>query len=161
MLKSIIDQNSLEEFVQLAQMSNKQFTAEKEITIVNKKEILQGSSESAVAQKEMLNNFLTEGTIKNPQYRLLKIPRKPKWNEDMTAHEIQTQENLAFLQWRKDIASMEENNVNLAITPFEKNLEVWRQLWRVIERSDVLLQIVDARNPYFFYSQDLERYIKE
>ena len=49
MLKSIIDQNSLEEFVQLAQMSNKQFTAEKEITIVNKKEILQGSSESAVA----------------------------------------------------------------------------------------------------------------
>jgi len=34
---------------------------------------------------------------------------------------------------------LEENNVNLAITPFEKNLEVWRQLWRVIERSEVLL----------------------
>jgi large subunit GTPase 1 len=34
-------------------------------------------------------------------------------------------------------------------------------LWRVIEKSDILLQIVDARNPYFFYSQDLEAYIKE
>lgn len=39
-LASIIDQNSLEEFVQLAQLSNKQFTAEKEMTIINKKEVL-------------------------------------------------------------------------------------------------------------------------
>jgi hypothetical protein len=39
-ITSIIDQNSLEEFVQLAQLSNKNFTAEKEITIVNRKEIL-------------------------------------------------------------------------------------------------------------------------
>ena len=51
--------------------------------------------------------------------------------------------------------------MKLAITPFEKNIEVWRQLWRVIEKSDILLQIVDARNPYFFYSEDLEKYITE
>lgn len=51
--------------------------------------------------------------------------------------------------------------MTLAITPFEKNIEVWRQLWRVIEKAHVLLQIVDARNPYFYYSQDLEKYIKE
>ena len=135
--------------------------AEKEITIINKKEVLQGSVESASAQKELLNNFLTESTIRNPKYQLLKIPRKPQWNSSMSAHEIQTRENLAFLQWRKDISTMEQNNVNLAITPFEKNLEVWRQLWRVIEKSDILLQIVDARNPYFFYSADLEKYIAE
>jgi len=79
----------------------------------------------------------------------------------MTTLEINTQENLAFLEWRRDIATIEENNVTLAITPFEKNLDVWKQLWRVVERSHVLLQIVDARNPYFFYSADLEKYIKE
>ena len=56
---------------------------------------------------------------------------------------------------------MEENNVKLAITPFEKKIEVWSQLWRVIEKSDFLLQIFDARNPYFFFSEDLEKYIKE
>jgi hypothetical protein len=27
------------------------------------------------------------------------------------------------------------------LTPFEKNLEVWRQLWRVLERSDVVVQV--------------------
>jgi large subunit GTPase 1 len=79
----------------------------------------------------------------------------------MTPQQINQNENLAFLNWRRDIASIEENNVTLAITPFEKNLEVWKQLWRVIEKSDLLLQIVDARNPYFFYSEDLEKYIQE
>lgn len=79
----------------------------------------------------------------------------------MTAQEIELQESHAFLEWRRDIATMEENNVALAITPFEKNIEMWKQLWRVIEKSDLLLQIVDARNPYFFYCPDLEKYIQE
>lgn len=47
------------------------------------------------------------------------------------------------------------------LTPFEKNLEVWRQLWRVLERSQLVLQIVDARNPLLFRCPDLERYAKE
>ena len=59
----------------------------------------------------------------------------------MTAHEIETQENMAFLEWRRDIASMEQDNIALAITPFEKNIDIWRQLWRVIEKSDLLLQV--------------------
>lgn len=29
----------------------------------------------------------------------------------------------------------------------ELNLEIWRQLWRVLEISDIVLVIVDARNP--------------
>lgn len=49
----------------------------------------------------------------------------------------------------------------LVLTPFEKNIEFWRQLWRVIERSDVVVQIVDARNPLLFRCEDLERYVKE
>lgn len=27
------------------------------------------------------------------------------------------------------------------LTPFERNLEVWRQLWRVLERSDIVVQV--------------------
>ena len=47
------------------------------------------------------------------------------------------------------------------MTPFERNLELWRQLWRVIERSHLVVQIVDARNPILFRSADLEAYVKE
>ena len=69
----------------------------------------------------------------------------------------------------------------ISLTPFEKNLEFWKQLWRVIERrfvkiwysnfntkclssffnSDVIVQIVDARNPLLFRCEDLEAYVKE
>jgi large subunit GTPase 1 len=47
------------------------------------------------------------------------------------------------------------------LTPFERNLEVWRQLWRVLERSHIVVQIVDARNPLRFRCEDLETYIAE
>jgi len=28
--------------------------------------------------------------VRNPKYKLLKIPRRPKWRKDMSAEEIQT-----------------------------------------------------------------------
>jgi len=74
----------------------------------------------------MINKFLTDESIRNPQYKPLKIPRRPKWTKEMTSQEISQNENISFLEWRRDIASLEENNVKLAITPFEKNIEVWK-----------------------------------
>jgi hypothetical protein len=53
-----------------------------------------------------------------------------------------------------------EEEEGLTMTPFEKNLEVWRQLWRVLERSDVVVQVVDARDPLFYRSEDLESYAR-
>ena len=47
------------------------------------------------------------------------------------------------------------------LPPYERNIEVWRQLWRVTERSDVIVQIVDGRNPMLFRCPDLEIYVKE
>lgn len=31
-----------------------------------------------------------------------------------------------------------EENDKLILTPFEKNIDIWRQLWRVLERSDLV-----------------------
>lgn len=54
-----------------------------------------------------------------------------------------------------------QDNQSLLLTPFERNLEVWRQLWRTCERSDLVVQIVDARNPLSFRSEDLAKYVLE
>ena len=43
----------------------------------------------------------------------------------------------------------------LLLTPFERGIEVWRQLWRVLERSHLIVQIVDTRNPLRFRCEDL------
>lgn len=56
---------------------------------------------------------------------------------------------------------MLEEEKGLIMTPYERNLEVWRQLWRVIERSDLVVQIVDSRNPLLFRSKDVEKYVTE
>lgn len=44
----------------------------------------------------------------------------------MTAEELDQLEKQAFVQWRTEIAEQEETSDKLEISPFEKNLEVWR-----------------------------------
>jgi len=90
----------------------------------------------------------------------LTVPRRPAWNENTTPAELERSEKESFLAWRRGLADLQEEH-DLLLTPFERNLEVWRQLWRVIERSDLVVQIVDARNPLTFRSEDLENYVKE
>lgn len=96
----------------------------------------------------------------------------------MTPQQLDRQEKDAILNWRRNLAmyvhyssiitlriadhrcSLQEKE-NLLLTPYERNLEVWRQLWRVMERSHLLVQIVDARNPLRFRCADLESYVKD
>ena len=73
---------------------------------------------------------------------------------------MQRKERESFIAWRRNLAIAQES-LHLSMTPYEKNIEFWRQLWRVVERSDVVVQIVDARNPLLFYCADLEQYCTE
>uniref|UniRef100_A0A8C8ALS6 Large subunit GTPase 1 homolog n=1 Tax=Otus sunia TaxID=257818 RepID=A0A8C8ALS6_9STRI len=92
--------------------------------------------------------------------QFLRIPRRPLWDRTTSAEDLKQAERESFLEWRRQLAHLEEEK-KLILTPFERNLEFWRQLWRVIERSDIVVQIVDARNPLLFRCQDLESYVKE
>lgn len=42
----------------------------------------------------------------------------------------------SFLEWRRSLSELQDNE-DLLLTPFERNLDFWRQLWRVIERRCV------------------------
>eukprot|EP00268_Persea_americana_P031451 TRINITY_DN3063_c0_g1_i1.p1 TRINITY_DN3063_c0_g1~~TRINITY_DN3063_c0_g1_i1.p1 ORF type:complete len:601 (+),score=144.90 TRINITY_DN3063_c0_g1_i1:342-2144(+) len=90
----------------------------------------------------------------------LRVPRRPPWNSKMSVEELDANERQAFLVWRRNLARLEENE-KLVLTPFEKNLDIWRQLWRVLERSDLLVMVVDARDPLFYRCPDLEAYARE
>ncbi|KAJ4942662.1 hypothetical protein NE237_008299 [Protea cynaroides] len=61
----------------------------------------------------------------------------------MSVVELDNNEKRAFLVWRRTLASLEENE-KLVLTPFEKNLDIWRQLWRVLERSDLIKIILEG-----------------
>lgn len=53
---------------------------------------------------------------------------RPAWDETTTPAELDRAERDAFLEWRRDLARAEEAS-QLTITPYEKNLEVWKQLY--------------------------------
>jgi hypothetical protein len=130
-----------------------------------------------------LNSYLLseqeeKNTVKkhDENKKRLRVPRRPPWTKTMTPLQLDMQEKAAFLDWRRGLATYVANrfigNVilntsrlqdedKLLLTPFEKNLEVWRQLWRVLERSHIVVQIVDARNPLRFRCEDLERYVQD
>lgn len=150
-LSSILENTGLDDFIATAEMEDQDF----EVQHLNSQEqVLIGSKQPS----SRLQQFSTESVH---QHQLM-IPRKPSWSYDMTAQEIDRNEKQVFLKWRRDIALIEStHNYDLKVTPFEKNLEVWRQLWRVCERSDIVIQVVDARNPLLYYTQDLNRYLTE
>lgn len=91
----------------------------------------------------------------------IQIPKRPKYIKGMKPKEFESLENNSFLEWRRSLSEVETKNEQFAISPYEKNVNVWRQLWLTMEKCQLLIQIVDARNPLFFRSEDLENYIKE
>ena len=153
-MRSVTEQGALDEFLSTAELAGTDFTAEKmnNVKVIHTDQrnpyLLSPAEErSAIKKQAAKKNRLT-------------VPRRPQWDETTTPQELDQQERASLLDWRRGLADLQDND-DLLMTPFERNLEVWRQLWRVIERSDLIVQIVDARNPLLFRSEDLEKYVKE
>lgn len=153
-MRSVTEQAALDEFLSTAELAGTDFTAEKmnNVKIIHTDQknpyLLSAAEERAAVGKQKAHKDR------------LTVPRRPRWDSTTTPEQLDRMERDSLLEWRRGLAELQENN-DLLMTPFERNLEVWRQLWRVIERSDLVVQIVDARNPLLFRSEDLERYVKD
>ncbi|XP_029939628.1 large subunit GTPase 1 homolog [Salarias fasciatus] len=151
-LQSVTEQNSMDDFLATAELAGTEFVAEKlNVRFVPAE---QRAGLLTAEEKTRLKKLHEDNK------HFLRIPRRPHWNESTSPEALQQAEKDSFLEWRRTLAQLEEEQ-KLILTPFERNLEFWRQLWRVIERSDVVVQIVDARHPLLFRSLDLESYVKE
>ncbi|KAI9687602.1 MAG: hypothetical protein M1822_002212 [Bathelium mastoideum] len=153
-MQSRTEQSDLDEFLSTAELAGTDFTAEK----LNNVKIIHADQKNPY----LLSAAEERATVKKHQENKTKltVPRRPPWDESTTAQELDERERESLLEWRRGLAQLQDNH-DLLMTPFERNLEVWRQLWRVIERSDLVVQIVDARNPLLFRCEDLENYVKE
>jgi len=150
-LQSVTEDDTYTDFMNTAELAGREFDAEKwNVKLLD-------------AQTRQVYIDTTEGDDKlkvlTEEEKVLPIPRRPQWT-GLTAEQLREEENKNFLEWRRSLASIQED-YDCVVTPYEKNLEFWRQLWRVIERSDLVIQIVDSRHPLLFRSQDLEKYVKE
>jgi len=146
------EMGNLDDFLTTAELSNRDFTAERMnvsiVTAVENEAIISEKREQAMVQVQ-----------KDNQHKL-RIPRRPHWEKGMDKDALQQAERESFIEWRRTLAELQELE-DVLMTPFERNIEFWRQLWRVIERSDLVVQIVDARNPLLFRCPDVDIYTKE
>ena len=165
-LRSVTQCDDLEEFMSNATLEGKDFAARRGEVVVLASE----------ARAVMAAEAPRDASVATD----LPVPRRPAGAVGMDPAELDEAERSAFLAWRRGLATLEEEGGE-CLTPYEKNLEVWRQLWRVLERSQLarvpkalctfaavsrtdrgasrlqVVQIVDARNPLLFRSVDLER----
>lgn len=149
---SVTHQGDLDDFLTTAQLAGTEFAAVR----LNARVVEDEQSE--LQRKNAAQAEKVAAHVANAHR--LTIPRRPPWDETTTAEELQARERQSFLEWRRGLAELEEEK-NVMLTPYERNIEFWRQLWRVIERSDVLVQIVDARNPLLFLCSDIQKYVVE
>jgi len=151
-LKSCTEQSNLMEFLSTAELAGQDFTSERNAAL----QVIDPKT-TGILSRDLLEK---RRKVQEEKKEFLRIPRRPPWDSTTTPDELELSERSTFVEWRRDLATLQEDE-NVICTPFEKNLELWRQLWRVVERSDVLVQIVDARNPLLFYCPDLEAYARE
>ncbi|KAL3922046.1 MAG: hypothetical protein SGARI_006540, partial [Bacillariaceae sp.] len=161
---SVLDVNDLDDFLIQAEMANREFISEKEQVVVLD-ETAQAADALEVIGLDDDHNGNTTAATSNFAFQELSVPRRPAWDETTTPSELDKREKESFLDWRRAIAKKEEEIIfktsatsSLGVTPFEKNIEIWKQLWRVMERCSCIVQIVDARNPLFYLSKDLKQY---
>ncbi|KAM4888820.1 large subunit GTPase 1 homolog [Thomomys bottae] len=151
-LQSVTEQSALDDFLATAELAGTEFVAEK----LNIRFVLPEARTGLLSFEE--SQRIKKLHEENRQF--LCIPRRPNWDKKTSPEELKQAEKDNFLKWRRQLVRLEEEQ-KLMLTPFERNLDFWRQLWRVIERSDIVVQIVDARNPLLFRCEDLECYVKE
>lgn len=158
--QSVTEMDALGDFLYTASLAETDFAAER----VSSKTLVAAAA-VPVANDVDQSAFLESFKNSEQGAMALCIPRRPKWKSTWTAAQLDAAERESFLQWRRSLAAVSEGNFatqeQIHFTPYERNLDIWRQLWRVVERCALLVQIVDARNPLLFYCEDLRRLIRE
>lgn len=69
-------------------------------------------------------------------------PQRPPWSYEESLALLERREDRCFREWMARVEGVDGEGAY-----FERNLETWRQLWRVTERSDVLILVADIRFP--------------
>lgn len=129
-----IQRSSITEFTPLLMLNEK-------LTMENK--IISNSKYAPEDRLEIVEKYrdLIDGLDND-----LSIPHRVP-HELVEIGDFKMLENFVFNRWKL------HHNEKI----FERNIEVWRQLWIACERSETIAQIVDARNPLQYFNEDLLR----
>ncbi|XP_017858465.1 PREDICTED: guanine nucleotide-binding protein-like 1 [Drosophila arizonae] len=101
----------------------------------------------------------TQREIDERYFETYDFPVRPSWTFNQTKEQLDRNENRYFKEYIDELLQKKERNNLKEHSLFELNLETWRQLWRVLEFSDILLIIVDVRYASLMFPPSLYDYI--
>ncbi|EMP27863.1 Guanine nucleotide-binding protein-like 1 [Chelonia mydas] len=87
---------------------------------------------------------------------VLDFPKRPPWSYQMSKEQLLLREEKCFRDYLEGIYSTYQPS---QLSYFEHNLETWRQLWRVLEMSDIILLITDVRHQVINFSPALYDFV--
>lgn len=88
------------------------------------------------------------------------FPRRQEWDKSWSKDKLERSEQKYFREYVDNIMKLsEDDEASRDFSYFELNLETWRQLWRVIEMSDVILMILDVRYATATFPPSLYDYV--
>lgn len=116
----------------------------------------------------------------------LECPKRPKWKYGVSKKELERNEEGNFAKWldatdnvQSDYLDLDQELISkededdqdqptqdepqpLVRSPsiYERNLQVWRQLWRVGEQSNIILVLMDVRCPPVHFPASLRTYLR-
>ncbi|XP_069055183.1 guanine nucleotide-binding protein-like 1 [Lepisosteus oculatus] len=79
---------------------------------------------------------------------VLDFPRRQPWDYGMSKEQVLAREERAFREYLDSVYKQYQPS---ELSYFEHNLETWRQLWRVLEMSDIVLLLTDIRHPVLHF----------
>ena len=83
------------------------------------------------------------------------MPLRPQWTYEDGPEALDARETASFAAWNDEL---QKAHAHESLSRYERNLEVWRQLWRTSEVSDALLLVVDIRTPLISFPAPLYEY---
>ncbi|XP_040261613.1 guanine nucleotide-binding protein-like 1 [Bufo bufo] len=131
-----------------------QFERESKEEIEHRKKVAQEKILEPVEEAELevdIEKIYRPGSV-------LDFPKRPAWSYEMSKEAVLSQEERAFKEYLQKIY---EKHTPQELSYFDHNLETWRQLWRVLEMSDIVLLITDIRHPVLHFSPALYDYVTQ
>ena len=123
--------------------------------------------EDSVISQGDIESFLFE--LENKELAS-KVPKDPCFQEgdkpfdqgffDFTFPRLRLcpNDSLIFNDWRRRLSEFQDI-YNLSVSPFEKNIEVWKNFTFILHQCDIIVQVIDARNVNFFWNNDICSYV--
>ncbi|KAF9426034.1 Guanine nucleotide-binding-like protein 1, partial [Entomortierella beljakovae] len=117
---------------------------------------IESSRRESMKPLQFLPESALEVSFESMFPEVIGFPKRPKWDYSTSREELVKNETKMFEAWMESIYSRYPAD---ELSYFEHNLEVWRQLWRVLEISDIIMIIVDIRHPVIHFPPSLYHYV--